>query len=154
MPKPSFLPNKMLQITSSYSKTISSSQNNARHAPKNGQARRRPLKQPGSNTRFCPDFVSMILGQKGACWLFIPPKLLKYDTYRIEVPKCVSSVRQNQRGSWWKVVFVVVEVLPARSKPPAVVGERISKGVRHDLGAAAPCLSGHRPLNKGEPEVR
>ena len=37
-----------------------------------------------------------------------------------------------------KVVFVAVEVSPAESKPPAAVGERISKGEIHDLGATAP----------------
>ena len=36
------------------------------------------------------------------------------------------------------MVFVAVEVLPVRSKPPADVVESISKGERHDLGAAAP----------------
>ena len=95
------------------------------------------------------DFVSMTLGQKEACWLFIHPKLLKYETYRIEVLKCFSSVRQNQRVGWSKVVLVVVEVLPVGSKPPVAVGERISKGETHDLGAP-----GHPPLNKGVPEVR
>ena len=33
-------------------------QSNARQAPKNRQARRRPAKPPGSNTRVCLDFVS------------------------------------------------------------------------------------------------
>ena len=45
---------------------------------------------------------------------------------------------KNQRGSWWKVVLVAVEAMAAGSKPPATVGERISKGERHDFGAAAP----------------
>ena len=80
----------------------------------------------------------MTLGQKGVCWLFIHPKLLKYETYRTEVLKFVSSVRQNQTVGWSKVVFVAVEVSPAGSKPPAAIGESISKGERHDLGAAAP----------------
>ena len=35
------------------------------------------------------------------------------------------------------MVLVAVEVVPARSKPPVAVGERISKGERHDFGAAA-----------------
>ena len=36
-------------------------------------------------------------------------------------------------------MFVVaVEVSPVGSKPPAAIGERISKGERHDLGVAAP----------------
>ena len=36
------------------------------------------------------------------------------------------------------MVRVVIEALPAGSKPPVAVGERISKGERHDLDAAAP----------------
>ena len=36
------------------------------------------------------------------------------------------------------MVLVVVEALPAGNKPPVAVGERISEGERHDLGAAAP----------------
>ena len=96
------------------------------------------LDPPGSNILFCPNFVSMTLGQKGACWWFILPKLLKYETYRIEVLKFVSSVRQNQRVGWSKLVFVAVEVLTVGSKPRVVVGECISKDERHDLGAAAP----------------
>ena len=44
---------------------------------------------------------------------------------------------KNQRGSWWKVVLVALEAMPARSKPPETVGECI-KGERHDFGAAAP----------------
>ena len=36
------------------------------------------------------------------------------------------------------MILVVVEVLPAGSKPPVAVGEHISKGERHDLGASAP----------------
>ena len=91
----------------------------------------------------------MALGQKGTCWLFIHPQLLKYETFRIEVFRFVSSVGQNQRVGWSKMVFVAVEVSPAESKPPAVIAERISKDERHDLGAAARCLPGHPPLNKG-----
>ena len=30
------------------------------------------------------------------------------------------------------MVFVVAEVSPVGSKPPAAIGERISKGERHD----------------------
>ena len=36
------------------------------------------------------------------------------------------------------MVFVAVEVSPVGSKPPAAVVVRISKGGRHNLGAAAP----------------
>ena len=79
----------------------------------------------------------MTLGQKGIFWLFIHPKLQKYETYIIEVLEFVSSVEQNQRGSWWKVVLVAVVAMPAGSKPPAAV-ELIFKGERHDLGAAVP----------------
>ena len=57
---------KTMQIATSRSKTRISPQSNARHVPKNGQARRRPLKPPGSNTRFCLDFVCTTLRQEGA----------------------------------------------------------------------------------------
>ena len=79
----------------------------------------------------------MTLGQEGACWLFLHPKLLKYETYRIKFLKFVSLVRQNQRVGWSRVVFIAVEVLPVGYKPPAAVGERIFKDERHDLDAAA-----------------
>ena len=36
------------------------------------------------------------------------------------------------------MVHVAVEAMPAGNKPPAAVGERISKGERHEFGAAAP----------------
>ena len=36
------------------------------------------------------------------------------------------------------MVLVAVEAVPAGSKTPAAVGVRISKGERHDFGAAAP----------------
>ena len=48
----------------------------------------------------------------------------------------ISSVWQNQRVEWSKVVLIAVEVSPVGSKRPVAVGERISKGERHDLGAA------------------
>ena len=80
----------------------------------------------------------MTLGQEETYWLFIHPEMLKYDTYRIEVLEFVSSVRQNLRGSWWKGVLVAVEAMSAGSKPPAAVGERISKDERQEFGAAAP----------------
>ena len=50
----------------------------------------------------------------------------------------ISSVWQNQRVEWSKVVLIAVEFSPVLSKRPVAVGERISKGERHDLGAAAP----------------
>ena len=74
--------------------------------------------------------------------MFIHPNLLKYETYRIEVLKIVSSVRQNQRVKWSKLVLVAVEVLPVGSELPAVVDESIFKDERHDLGAAAPLPTG------------
>ena len=61
----------------------------------------------------------------------------------------MSSVRQSQRVEWSKVVFVVVEVSPAGSKPPPAIGERISKGERHDLGAAAPLPTRVSPPEQG-----
>ena len=50
---------------------------------KNGQTRRRlPIEPPGSNTRVCLDYVSMMFHQKGAAsWLFIYQKLLSYEAY-------------------------------------------------------------------------
>ena len=39
------------------------------------------------------------------------------------------------------MVLVALEVLPVGSKPPAAVVVPISKGERHDLGAAAPFLT-------------
>ena len=39
--------------------------------------------------------------------------------------------------------------MPAESKPPVAVGERISKGERHDLGAAAPLLTRASYLEQG-----
>ena len=81
--------------------------------------------------------------------MFIHPKLLKYEMYRTEVLGFVSSVKQNQRDSWWKVVFVAVVAMSAESKPPAAVGERISKGERHDLGTAAPLPTRASSLEQG-----
>ena len=52
------------------------------------------------------------------------------------------------------MVFIAVEVLPVGSKPPAAIGERISKGERHDLGAAAPLSIRASSLEQGKPEVR
>ena len=48
-------------------RTKTSPQNNARHPPRNGQARRRPVQLPGSNTRVSLDFIFKTL---------ICPKLL------------------------------------------------------------------------------
>ena len=39
------------------------------------------------------------------------------------------------------MVLVAVKVLSVRSMQPAGVGERISKGEKHNLGAAAPLHS-------------
>ena len=47
-----------------------------------------------------------------------------------------------------KVISVAVEVFPVGTKPPAAVGERISKNERHDLGAASP-LSTTTPSLQG-----
>ena len=74
---------------------------------------------------------------------------MKYETYRIEVLKIVSSVRQNQRVEWSKVVLVAVKASPVGSKPPTAVGEHISKGERHDLGAAAPLPTRALSLEQG-----
>ena len=48
------------------------------------------------------------------------------------VLKLTSSVRQNQRSAWSKVVLVAVE-----AEPPAAVRVRISASERHGFGAAA-----------------
>ena len=47
------------------------------------------------------------------------------------------------------VVLVVVEAVPAGSKPPAAVGVRISKGERRDFGAAAPLSTRASSLEQG-----
>ena len=39
------------------------------------------------------------------------------------------------------MVLVAVKVVPAGSKPPAALGERISKSERHGFGASAPLLT-------------
>ena len=133
---PSNLP-KPQQIATSRSKKRTFLRSDVRHVPKNRQVGRRLVDPLGPNTRLCPYFVSMTHGQKKACWWFIHPKLLKYETYRTEVLKCVSSVTQNQRVEWSKVLFGAVEVFPVGSKPPAAVGEPTSKGKGHDLSVAA-----------------
>ena len=92
----------------------------------------------------------MTLRQEGAAGrLFFQKRLLSYETDRIGVLEFVSSVRQNQRVGWLKVVFVSVEVSPAGSKSPAAVGERISKGERHDLGVAVPLSTRASSLEHG-----
>ena len=78
----------------------------------------------------------MILRQEGAASRLFLQKLLQYQAYIIEV-NCFSSVRQDQNVGWSKVVHVAIEFLPVGSKPPVAVGERISKGEKHDFGAAA-----------------
>ena len=50
------------------------------------------------------------------------------------------------------MVHVAVGVLPVGSEPPAAVGERISKGERHDLGAAAPLSTRASSLKQGSAE--
>ena len=85
----------------------------------------------------------MTLRQEGAAGrLFFQKKLLSYETDRIGVYKFVCSVELGRRGDWLKVIFVAVEVSPVGSKPPAAVVVRISKGGRHDLGAAAVVYQG------------
>ena len=96
----------------------------------------------------------MTLRQEGAASRSFLQKLLWYETDGVEVLKIDISVWPNQRVEWSKVVLVAVEVSPVGSKPPAAVVVRIFKSERHNLGATAPCLPGHHPLNKGEPEVR
>ena len=69
--------------------------------------------------------------------------LRSYKTYVVEVliqiaSRFVSSVEQNRRGGWLKLVSVAVKVFPVKTKPPAAIVVRISKDGRHDLGAASP----------------
>ena len=47
------------------------------------------------------------------------------------------------------MVLVVVEAVPAGSKPPAAVGIRIFKGERHDFGATAPLPTRALSLEQG-----
>ena len=47
------------------------------------------------------------------------------------------------------MVLVAVVAMPAGSKPAATVGERISKGERHNLGAAMPLPTRALPLEQG-----
>ena len=47
------------------------------------------------------------------------------------------------------MVLVALEVVPAGSKPPAVVGVRIFKDERHDFGAAAPLPTRASSLEQG-----
>ena len=53
-----------------------------------------------------------------------------------------------------KMILIAVEVVPARSKPPAAVSVRISTSERRGFGAAAPLSTRVTSCNKGEPEVR
>ena len=52
------------------------------------------------------------------------------------------------------MVLVAVEAMPAGGKLPAAVDVRISKGERHNFGAAAPLSTRHYPLNNRESEIR
>ena len=88
----------------------------------------------------------MTLWQEGAASRFFLEKLLSYEEDGVEVLKCFFSARQNQIIGRSKVVHVAVVVLLVESKPPAAVGEYISKGERHDLGAAAPFSTMTSPL--------
>ena len=79
----------------------------------------------------------MTLRQEGAANRLFLQKLLSYEADGVEVLKIVSSVWQNQRFEWSKVVLFAIEVSPVGSKPPSGVDVCISKG-RHVLGAPAP----------------
>ena len=102
-------------------------QTNARHLPMNGQARRRPVEAPGSNTRVCRDFVCSTHRQKGASWLFI--RLVRF---------LVSSSRVEEGSGRENMVLITVEPVPAGSKPPVAIRVRISTGERQGFDAAAP----------------
>ena len=47
------------------------------------------------------------------------------------------------------MVFIAVEAVPARSKPPAAVGVRISTGEEHGFGATAPLSTSASFLEQG-----
>ena len=94
---------------------------NARRPSGNGQARRRPVQPPGSNTRVCLDFVSVaFFQQERASWLkFARPVLF-----------LVFSSRIHKRGGVGKMALIVVEAVPAAIKPPAADNSmRTSTGV-------------------------
>ena len=97
------------------------SQNNARHSPRNGQERRRSVQSPGLNTSVCPVFVYKTL---------VFQKLL-YEEYWIDI------VLKFQRGGWWNMTLAAVEAVQAVSKSPAAVSVRISTGERQGFRAAA-----------------
>ena len=72
-----------------------------------------------------------------------PKAVASYEAGGIEVfsriaSRSVPSVEQTQKSDGLKLVSVGVEVLLVGTKPPAAVGERISKDRIHDLGAASP----------------
>ena len=73
--------------------TNTSSQNNSRHSPRNGQAHRWPVQPPGPNIRVCLGFVFKT---------FIYQKLLHVAYWiNVVVLKFTSSVGQKfQRGGW------------------------------------------------------
>ena len=80
----------------------------------------------------------MTLRQEGAASRLFLQKLLSYEADGVEVLSFFSSVWQDPRGDWSKVVHVAVVVLPVGNKPPAAIVVRISKSERHDFGAASP----------------
>ena len=138
-------PKKRCSSASAASALQTSLQTNARHDPKNGQARRWLREPPGSNVLFCPDFVSTTLRQYGVADRFLSWKtlLLSYEADGIEVHafsafRSVSSVKQNRRGGSLRVVSEALEASPVGTKPPAAVDGRISMDGRHDVNAVAP----------------
>ena len=52
------------------------------------------------------------------------------------------------------MALVTIEASPVGSKPPAAFGGRISKGGRHDLGAAAPLSTRAPSLEQGSGGVQ
>ena len=92
------------------------SRSNAHRPPRNGQPRRRLEHPSGSNIRVCLNFVSI---------RFLWQKLLYVAYVWIAVVglKFISSVGQKiqRRGGGGNMVFIVVEAVPASSKPTAGV---------------------------------
>ena len=118
-----------------------SPQSIARHPPGNGQARRRLVQLPGSNTKVCLDFVSKT---------FICRKLL-YVVYWIDVVvlKLISSVRQKfQRDGWGRIVLVAVDVVPVGNRPSAADDSiHPSTGGKCGFGFSAPLLTKASPMH-------
>ena len=75
--------------------------------------------------------------------------MLPYEADGVKFLKIVSLVWHNQRVEWSNGAVIAVKVSPVGIKPPAAVVMHISKGERHDLGAAAPMPTKASPPEQG-----